>query len=78
MSVLTQLLSRNQQRTREGATLLNPGVKSASRCGETAWGALTFLLFLALGPFAAVPALISVFSIASGQEEFLEPDPRRD
>jgi hypothetical protein len=71
MSVLTQLL-RNQHRTRDNALLKAP-VNTGANHGETAWGAFSLLLFLALGPFAAVPALFSLFSLIPG-DETMEPE----
>ncbi len=37
----------------------------ASRLSEAVWFSISFLLFLIMGPFAAVPALFAVFSLAS-------------
>jgi hypothetical protein len=66
MSVLTQHL-RNQHRTRDNA-LLTASTKATTQKAETAWCAITLVLFLALGPFAAVPALFSVLSLIPGGE----------
>jgi hypothetical protein len=72
MSALTQLLSRHHPRTQEKA-LLHEVAKAENRSGENLWCAATFLMFIALGPFAAIPVLISVFSMASG-DETAEPE----
>lgn len=45
---------------------------SAKSIGEVVWGATTFLLFLALGPFSAVAVVIGVFSLSRNQEA-IEP-----
>ena len=71
MSVLTQHL-RNQHHTRDN-TLLKAPAATAAKKGETAWCAFSLLLFLALGPFAAVPALFSIFSLIPG-DETMEPE----
>ncbi|MEJ2689869.1 MAG: hypothetical protein P8130_07950 [Deltaproteobacteria bacterium] len=70
MSVLTHLL-RNQHRTRNNE-VLNSQAKAGAEKTEAAWCAFSFLLFLALGPFAAVPALFSILSLIPG-DETLEP-----
>lgn len=66
MSVLTHLL-RIQHRTRDNV-LLNPPAKTEAKRGEAAWCILSFLLFLALGPFAMIPALFSIFTLIPGDE----------
>jgi len=53
---------------------VNPaeGVKTDSisnRIGEYALGVFCFLLFIALGPFAAIPAFFATFSIPKWIEE---------
>jgi hypothetical protein len=73
MSVLTQLLSRNHPQTRDKA-LLQEVAKAENRTGENLWCAATFLMFIALGPFAAIPVLFSMFSLVAG-EDAEEPEP---
>jgi hypothetical protein len=67
MSVLTQLLSRHHPRTPDKA-LFQEVAKAENSSGENLWCAATFLMFIALGPFAAIPVLFSMFSLAPGEE----------
>lgn len=68
MSVLTQgLLSRNHPRTRNGK-LVRDTAKAENGSRETFWCAVNFVLFLVLGPFAAIPALFSMISLIPGDE----------
>jgi hypothetical protein len=73
MSVLTQLLSRHHPRTRDKA-LLHEATRAENSSGENLWCAATFLMFIALGPFAAIPVLLSVFSLVP-KAEAEEPEP---
>jgi hypothetical protein len=67
MSVLTQLLTRNHPQARNHKVVReNLQVENSSR--EKIFCAANFLLFLVLGPFAAIPALISMISLISGDE----------
>ena len=51
----------------------NTGFKAfAESHSEAIWFTVSFLLFLALGPFAAIPAFLAVMSLASGEGE--EPE----
>ncbi len=43
--------------------------KTAGKVQEIALGSLCFLLFLALGPFAAIPTFLATFSIPKWIEE---------
>ncbi len=45
----------------------------AAKAAEAFWFTLSFLLFLAMGPFAAIPALIGVFSLKASEDTF-EPE----
>ncbi|MDA8165566.1 MAG: hypothetical protein M0017_11110 [Desulfobacteraceae bacterium] len=71
MSVQAHLL-KNQHRTKDNA-LLKTSAKAETRQGETVWGAFSLLLCLALGPFAALPVLFSLFSLIPG-DETMEPE----
>jgi hypothetical protein len=68
MSVLTQLLSRHHPRTGE-KTRLQEAATAKSKPGENVWCATTFLMFMVMGPFAAIPALFSVLSLIPGDEK---------
>jgi hypothetical protein len=67
MSVLTQLLSRHHPRTGE-KTRFQEAATAKCKTGENAWCATTFLMFMVMGPFAAIPALFSVLSLVPGEE----------
>lgn len=41
---------------------------------EAFWFTTSLVLFIAMGPFAAIPALIAVFSLVGKQEEQAEPE----
>lgn len=41
---------------------------------EVFWFTTSLVLFVAMGPFAAIPALIAVFSLVGKQEEQVEPE----
>ena len=40
---------------------------------EAFWFTTSLLLFIVMGPFAAIPAVIAVFSLVGKQEEQVEP-----
>jgi len=59
------------------STNTRPDNKALSaRASELFWFSLSLLLFLAMGPFAAVPALIGLFSLKTS-DEAVEPDAER-
>jgi hypothetical protein len=76
MSVLTQLLTRNHPQPRLEKRPHLSAKAERTGTGENIWCAATFLFFLILGPFAAVPAVISLFSLKLG-EGAPEPEKRR-
>jgi len=41
---------------------------------ESFWFSTSLVLFIAMGPFAAIPALIAVFSLVGKQKEQVEPE----
>ncbi len=41
---------------------------------EAFWFSTSLVLFIAMGPFAAIPALIAVFSLVGKQPEQVEPE----
>lgn len=72
MSALTQLISKYQPQIRPWNSRSTVFVKIKA-LSEYFWGGLTFLLFLALGPFSAIAVVIAVFSLVSTQEGVEEP-----
>lgn len=43
-------------------------------CTETLWVAFTFMLFIVLGPFAAIAVVPAIMSLASQQKDGPEPE----
>ena len=74
MSALTELLTRGHQLGRSSAAGKTASKISLKKVGEVMWCAASFLLFLALGPFSAIAAVMGVASLVSEQAEKMEPE----
>ena len=74
MSALNQLLVQNQHHPKEYVALWMAKAKAVS-LSESFWFTTTMLLFIILGPFSVVVALVGVFSLASQEEGGSEPEP---
>ena len=74
MSTLTQLLTKAPQLAGRPASERKTSRISIKKIVEGLWCVTSFLLFLALGPFAAIATVMSVASLASGQAEKAEPE----
>ena len=74
MSALTQLLTNKGHQVGAGVTVDSTASKvSFKKVTEALWCATSFLLFLALGPFSAIAAVMGVASLISGQAGKVEP-----
>ena len=47
---------------------------SFKKAGEVGWGIVTFLLFLAMGPFSAVAVVLGVASLVPKGDHHMEPE----
>ena len=74
MSVLTQILPKHSPRHGED-TVAAKFVAAAKKTGEVFWFATAFALFVIMGPFSAIAALIGVFTFAGANENTREPEP---
>ncbi len=74
MSSVSQFWNRSQvvgsRNERLGASKIGARIRS---CAEYLWYGVTFLLFIFLGPFAAIAVVPAVFSLAL-QNEGVEPE----
>lgn len=75
MSAITQLIDKFSPQFLE---IKHSGSKARSKVSltkvvEAGWGMMTFLLFLALGPFSAIAVVFSVASLVP-KGEHLEPE----
>jgi hypothetical protein len=67
MSALAHLLGKKGSTSGSEIGERFDAIASVKNVGEIFWGAATFLLFLALGPFACVAAVFGVFSLCKNQ-----------
>jgi len=75
MSSVSQLWNRSHQIGRSNERLVAGKAWARIRsCGEYLWIGTTFLLFIVLGPFAAIAVVPAVFSLALQNEG---PEPER-
>lgn len=74
MSVLTQIFPKLSPRHGE-ETVVTKFVVVAKKTGEVFWFTTAFALFVIMGPFSAVAALVGVFTFAGGNEKTREPEP---
>lgn len=78
MSVLTQLFDKRDHHLTASAISARARSRvSAAKVSEACWGVTSFVLFLALGPFAAMAAVFGLASLVKGQEGKLEPEVAR-
>ena len=74
MSALSQLLTKGQQLVGQPTSEKTASKISLKKIGEAFWCGTSLVLFLVLGPFAAVAALMGVASLVSGQAGKMEPE----
>lgn len=77
MSTLTHLIDKFfPQQAVEQASLscVCPKISSVKKVAEVGWGIMTFLLFLAMGPFSAVAVVLSVASLVPKGDHHMEPE----
>ncbi|NTV14879.1 MAG: hypothetical protein HGA96_13265 [Desulfobulbaceae bacterium] len=72
MNSASQLWHREQQVNSSGLTTPKIGERIWS-CVQFLWLAVTFLLFLVLGPFASIAVIPAVFSLAGNLQDVQEP-----
>ena len=76
MSSVSQFWNRSQQVGSNNERLVAGKVWTRIRsCGEYLWLGMTFILFIFLGPFAAIAVVPAVFSLALQNEG---PEPERE
>lgn len=73
MSIASQLLHRSQQISGHRVTETRTGERIWS-CVQFLWLGVTFLLFLIMGPFAAIAVVPAVFSLAGNLRDAQEPE----
>ena len=73
MSSASQLCHRNRQVRTEPIATMGAGAKIWA-CVQFLWVGVTFLLFLVLGPFAAIAVIPAVFSLAGNLKEAPLPE----
>lgn len=74
MSALSQLLTKNNQLVGRAVIEKAGSRVSFKKIIEGFWCGTSLLLFLALGPFAAIATVLGVASLVSGQKEKIEPE----
>ncbi len=74
MSTLAQLLGKGHHLSGRPVSEKTASRISIKKIGEGLWCVTSFLLFLALGPFAVIAAIMGVASLVSGQAEKMEPE----
>ena len=74
MSVLTSIFAKSLMK--QNGTLAKVGMTSERLKGmsEGFWFVTTLLLFLVMGPFSALAAVIGVFSVIPNAENAREPE----
>jgi hypothetical protein len=75
MNSASQLWHRWQQVNSGGLVTQGIGERIWS-CVQFLWLAMTFLLFLIMGPFAAIAVIPAVFSLAGNLQDGQEPQAR--
>jgi hypothetical protein len=76
MSSVSQFWNRSQTVVRNNERLAAGRIGARIRsCAEYLWLGVTFLLFIFLGPFAAIAVVPAVFSLALQSEG---PEPERE
>lgn len=75
MNSASQLWNRWQQEHISGFESAGVGEKIWN-CVQLLWLGVTFLLFLIMGPFAAIAVIPAVFSLAGNLQDGAEPEAR--
>jgi cobalamin synthase len=73
MSVLTQIFPKIPPRHGEEKAIAKL-VATAKSMSEVFWFTTAFALFVIMGPFSAVAALVGVFTFAGGNKKTREPE----
>ncbi len=73
MSVLTQIFPKTPPRNGE-VTVAAKLVAKAKSMSEVFWFTTAFVLFVIMGPFSAIAAIIGVFSLVRNNENAREPE----
>lgn len=76
MSVLTNIFHKTPPRHPENATVVKVD-KKTKPVSEIFWFTTTFILFVIMGPFSAIAAVIGVFSCLPNNEKGVEPEPAK-
>jgi hypothetical protein len=76
MSAIVNLLTRDNFQLSPLQILKNLSARLA-KYSEAFWFIISFVLFIALGPFSAIVALIAVMSLASTGKNAVEPKSAR-
>lgn len=65
----------NRQRVEAHIPVLKSMANKVSQLSETLWLCLTFLLFIAMGPFSVIAVIYGLWSLASreNREKMVEP-----
>jgi hypothetical protein len=74
MGTASQLLNKPQPIPHRIPRSENGAASHAWLCTETLWVVFTFILFIILGPFAAIAVVPAVMSLASQQKNGREPE----
>jgi len=65
----------NRQRVEAKFSAMHSKAKNVSQLSETLWLCITFLLFIAMGPFSVIAVVYGLWSLASAEnrEKMIEP-----
>ena len=74
MSIASQLLNKPQQIPRRSIKPVSGATSRAWLCTETLWVTFTFMLFIILGPFAAIAVVPAIMSLSTQQKDGREPE----
>ena len=74
MSTASQLLNKPRPINHRIPGPRNNVVSRPWLCAETLWVVFTFILFIILGPFAAIAVVPAVMSLATQQGDGREPE----
>jgi len=74
MSIASQILNKPQQINHRTPESANGATSRAWLCTEALWVTFTFMLFIILGPFAAIAVVPAVMSLATQQKDGREPE----
>ena len=74
MSTASQILNKPQPIPCRSPEPANDTISRAWLCTETLWVSFTFMLFIVLGPFAAIAVVPAIMSLATKQKDGPEPE----